>query len=222
MHVIQVLIVDDHAVVRQGIRFLLSQQPDIIVVGEGRDGVQAVALAADLLPDVILLDLLMPNMDGVAAVREIKRITPSTQIIVLTSYYEDDQIFGVIKAGALSYLLKDTDPHDLVAAVRAAALGESILHPMVAARVLREMRQQSPSPLQELTPRELEVLTRIARGRSNAEIAIDLGIGAQTIKTHVSNILSKLHLADRTQAAIYALQQRLVPLTEALEREKEE
>lgn len=219
---IQVLIVDDHAVVRQGIRFLLSQHPDIVVVGEGCDGVQAVTLTADLLPDVVLLDLLMPNMDGVTAVREIKRITPSTQIIVLTSYYEDDQIFGVIKAGALSYLLKDTDPHDLVAAVRAAAHGESILHPMVAARVLREMRQQSASPLQELTPRELEVLTRIARGRSNAEIAIDLGIGVQTIKTHVSNILSKLHLADRTQAAIYALQQRLVPLTEALEREKEE
>jgi NarL family two-component system response regulator LiaR len=217
---IQVLIIDDHAVVRQGIRFLLEQQPDLIVVGEGSDGIQAVALAADLLPDVILLDLLMPNMDGVTAVREIKRITPSTQIIVLTSYYEDDQIFGVIKAGALSYLLKDTSPPDLIAAVRAAARGESILHPMVAARVLREMRQQSQSPLQELTSRELEVLTHIARGHSNSEIAANLGIGAQTVKTHVSNILSKLHLADRTQAAIYALQQRLVPLSDALESEK--
>ncbi|HET8844566.1 MAG TPA: response regulator transcription factor [Ktedonobacteraceae bacterium] len=175
-----------------------------------------------MLPDVILLDLLMPRMDGITAVREIKRITPSVRIIVLTSYSEDDQIFGVIKAGALSYLLKDADPHDLVAAVRAAARGESILHPMVAARVLREMRQQAQSPLQELTPRELEVLAHIARGRSNAEIAIDLGIGAQTIKTHVSNILSKLHLADRTQAAIYALQQRLIPLTDALERDPEE
>lgn len=219
---IQVLIVDDHAIVRQGIRFVLEQQPDIVVVGDGSDGRQAATLAAELLPDVILLDLLMPRMDGITAVREIKRITPSVRIIVLTSYSEDDQIFGVIKAGALSYLLKDADLHDLVAAVRAAARGESILHPMVAARVLREMRQQAQSPLQELTPRELEVLAHIARGRSNAEIAIDLGIGAQTIKTHVSNILSKLHLADRTQAAIYALQQRLIPLTDALERDPEE
>ncbi len=152
---IQILIVDDHAVVRQGIRFLLEQQPDFVVVGEGSNGKQAIKLAADLLPDVMLLDLLMPEMDGVTAVREIKRITPATQIIVLTSYYEDDQIFGVIKSGALSYLLKDTTPHDLVAAVRAAALGESILHPMVAARVLREMKQQSESPMNELTPREL-------------------------------------------------------------------
>ena len=219
---IQVLIVDDHAVVRQGIRFLLEQHPDLIVVGEGSDGAQAVTLAADLLPNVILLDLLMPNMDGVTAVREIKRITPSTQIMVLTSYYEDDQIFGVMKAGALSYLLKDISPPDLIAAVCAAARGESILHPIVAARVLREMRQQLQSSLQELTPRELEVLTHIARGRSNSEIAAGLGIGAQTVKTHVSNILSKLHLADRTQAAIYALQQRLVPLFDALESEKEE
>ncbi|HEY5005360.1 MAG TPA: response regulator transcription factor, partial [Ktedonobacteraceae bacterium] len=130
---IQVLIVDDHAVVRQGIRFLLEQQPDINVIGEGSNGIQAIKLATDLLPDVILLDLLMPEMDGVTAVREIKRITPATQIIVLTSYYEDDQIFGVIKSGALSYLLKDTTPHELVGAVRAAARGESILHPMVAA-----------------------------------------------------------------------------------------
>ena len=219
---IQVLIIDDHALVRQGIRFVLSQQPDITVVGEGSDGEQAIKLAADLLPDVILLDLLMPRVDGVEAVREIKRITPSTQIIVLTSYYEDDQIFGVIKAGALSYVLKDIDPQALVAAVRAAGRRESFLHPMVAARVLREMKQQSHSPLNELTSRELEVLSHLARGRSNAEIAIDLGIGAQTVKTHVANILSKLHLADRTQAAIYALQQRLVPLTDALEREKEE
>ncbi|MBV9257374.1 MAG: response regulator transcription factor [Ktedonobacteraceae bacterium] len=218
---IQVLIVDDHAVVRQGIRFLLEQQPDIVVVGEGSNGAEAIKLAADLLPDVILLDLLMPEMDGVTAVREIKRITPATQIIVLTSYYEDDQIFGVIKSGALSYLLKDTTPSDLVAAVRAASRGESVLHPMVAARVLREMKQQSQSPLNELTPRELEVLMRIARGRSNHEIALDLCIGEQTVKTHVSNILSKLHLADRTQAAIYALQQRLVPLKEALDAEKD-
>jgi NarL family two-component system response regulator LiaR len=215
--VIRVIIVDDHAVVRHGLRFLLEQQPDIEVVGESSDGVEGVALATSLLPDVMLLDLLMPRMDGVAAVREIKRIAPMTQIIILTSYYEDDQIFGVIKAGALSYLLKDTSPQELIAAVRAAARGESILHPMVAARVLREMQQQQQSPLNDLTPRELDVLMLIARGRSNHEIADELSIGEQTVKTHVSNILSKLHLADRTQAAIYALQKRLIPLEDALE-----
>lgn len=211
----RVLIVDDHTVVRQGLRFLLEQQPDITVVGESGDGEQAVTLVSELLPDIVLLDLLMPRMDGVAAVREIKRITPTTKIIILTSYYEDDQIFSVIKAGALSYLLKDTSSQELVAAVRAAGRGESVLHPMVAARVLREMQQQSP--LDELTRRELDVLTLIARGRSNHEIALALSIGEQTVKTHVSNILSKLHLADRTQAAIYALQKRLVPLKEALD-----
>ncbi len=212
--VIRIMIVDDHAVVRQGLRFLLEQQPDITVIGEGDDGEQGVALASNLLPDVILLDLLMPKMDGMTAAREIKRITPTTQIIILTSYYEDDQIFSVIKAGALSYLLKDSGPQEIVAAVRAAARGESTLHPMVAARVLREMQQQSP--LDELTPRELDVLTLLARGRSNHDIAVELSIGEQTVKTHVSNILSKLHLADRTQAAIYALQKRLVPLKDAL------
>ena len=212
---IRILIVDDHAVVRQGLRFLLEQQPDISVIGECGDGEQAVELAGTLLPDVMLLDLLMPKMDGMTAVREIKRITPITQIIILTSYYEDDQIFRVIKAGALSYLLKDSSPQALIAAVRAAARNESTLHPIVAAKVLREMQHQSP--LDDLTPRERDVLILIARGRSNHEIAVELSIGEQTVKTHVSNILSKLHLADRTQAAIYALQKRLVPLKDALD-----
>lgn len=216
---ISVVIVDDHVVVRKGLRLLLEQQPDLTVVGEGGNGEQAIALAATLLPDVVLLDLLMPKMDGVTAVRKIKEITPTTQIIVLTSYYEDDQIFGVIKAGALSYLLKESSPEEVVAAVRAAATGESRLHPMVAARLLREVQQRDRSPLGELTPRELEVLAQIARGRSNQEIATELSVSERTVKTHVSNILSKLHLADRTQAAIYALQQRLVPLKEALENE---
>jgi NarL family two-component system response regulator LiaR len=213
---IRIVLVDDHAVVREGLRFLLEQQPDMKVVGEGKDGAQGIALVTSLLPDVVLLDLLMPRMDGITAVREMKRLTPSTHIIMLTSYYEDDQIFGAIKAGALSYLLKDASPEELVEAVRAAAHGEGILHPQVAAWVLREMQQRSP--LQELTTRELEVLTLIARGRSNAEIATELVIGEGTVKTHVSNILTKLHLADRTQAAIYALQQRLVPLKDALDK----
>src|SRR5581483_6827823 len=188
-------------------RFVLERQLDIAVVGESGDGEQALALVAELVPDVVLLDLLMPKMDGVTAIREIKRLTPGTQIMILTSYYEDDHIFSAIKAGALSYLLKDIGPPDLIAAVRAASRGESVLHPMVATRVLQEMQQKERSPLNDLTPRELEVLTRIARGRSNYEIARELAIGEGTVKMHVSNILSKLHLADRTQAAIYALQQ---------------
>lgn len=214
-----VVLADDHAVVRHGLRFMLEQRPDIQVAGECGDGARAVELVTELLPDVALLDLLMPVMDGIAATREIKRLAPSTQIIILTSYHDDEQIFAAIKAGALSYLLKDSSPQDLVAAVRAAARGESTLHPMVAARVLHEMRQRQATPLNDLTPRELDVLARIARGRSNHEIASELVISEPTVRTHVANILSKLHLADRTQAAIYALQQRLVPLSEALDKD---
>lgn len=219
---IRIVIVDDHPVVRQGLRFLLEQQAEIQVVGEGENGEQAIKLIEEQLPDVLLLDLLMPKMDGITAVREIKRVAPSVQIIILTSYFEDDQIFSVIKAGALSYLLKDTRSQELVAAVRAAARGESVLHPQVAARILREMQKPSQvPPLSDLTPRELEVVTRIAHGRSNHEIALELVISEPTVRTHVANILSKLHLTDRTQAAIYALQQNLVPLKEALDKEEE-
>ncbi len=218
---IRVAIVDDHPIVRQGLRFLLEQQAGIEVVGEGEDGDQALKLVEAELPDVLLLDLLMPKMDGISAVRAIKRVAPSVQIMILTSYFEDDQIFAVIKAGALSYLLKDTRPQGLVAAVRAAARGESVLHPQVAARILGEMQQPGQVLLDELTPRELEVLTHLAHGRSNHEIAVELILGEQTVKTHVSNILSKLQLADCTQAAIYALQQRLVPLDDALRKLQE-
>ncbi len=216
---IRIVIVDDHPVVRQGLRFLLEQQAEIQVVGEGENGEQALKLIEEHLPDVLLLDLLMPKMDGITAVREIKRVAPSVRIIILTSYFEDDQIFSVIKAGALSYLLKDTSSQELVAAVQAAARGESVLHPQVAARILREMQQPSQVPLNDLTPRELEVIARIAHGRSNHEIALELVISEPTVRTHVANILSKLHLTDRTQAAIYALQQNLVPLKEALDKE---
>lgn len=217
---IRVVLADDHAVVRQGLRFMLEQRSDIQVVGACGDGARAVELVAELLPQVALLDLLMPTMDGVAATREIKRLAPTTQVIILTSYHEDEHIFNAIKAGALSYLLKDSSPRDLVEAVRAASRGESKLHPMVAARLLSEMQQPQPAPLNDLTPRELEILTRIARGRSNHEIATELVISEPTVRTHVSNILSKLHLADRTQAAIYALQQNLVPLKSALDQEE--
>jgi NarL family two-component system response regulator LiaR len=209
---VRVVIVDDHQVVRQGLRLVLEQRPDLDVVGEGADGDQAIALATDLVPDVLLLDLLMPGMDAIAALREIKRLSPTTQVIVLTSSTEEEPIFRAITAGALSYLLKDASPEELVRAVRVAPRGESVLHPTVAARVLRDVRRRQESPWRDLTPRELEVLGHIARGRSNAEIARELVLSEPTVRTHVANILSKLQLADRTQAAIYALRQRLVPL----------
>lgn len=211
---IRIAIADDHAVVRQGLRFMLEAQPDMEVVGEGADGGAAIALAVESLPDVLLLDLLMPATDAPAVIREIKRLAPTTRIMVLTSYYDDDRIFPAIQAGALSYLLKDTSPPDLIAAIRAAARGESTLHPLVATRLLRDMRRQAVAPAHDLTPREVEVLTHIAHGQSNQEIARELVIGEGTVKMHVSNILAKLHLADRTQAAIYALRQRMVPLDE--------
>lgn len=217
---IRVVIVDDHTVVRQGLRFMLEQRAEVEVVGEGSDGEQAIALAGELVPDVLLLDLLMPKLDGITAIRTIKRLTPTTQIIILTSYYEDDQIFNAIKAGALSYLLKDVSAHDLVEAVCKAARGESVLHPLVAARVLQEISRREHASLRDLTPRELEVLTHLARGRSNQEIARILVISEPTVRTHLANILSKLHLADRTQAAIYALQHQVVPLSDALEDER--
>ncbi len=217
---ISVVIIDDHAVVRQGLRSMLESQADIAIVGEGGDGERAIAVATELLPDVLLLDLLMPKMDGITAIREIKRLTPTTQIIVLTSYYEDDYVFHAMKAGALSYLLKDCSPQELIAAVHAAAQGESRLHPMVAMRILQELHQRGQSLLHDLTTREREVLTLLARGRSNYEIAAELVISEGTTKKYVSNILLKLHLADRTQAAIYALQQRLVPLKDALDKEE--
>lgn len=202
---IRVLIVDDHAVVRQGLRFWLAQQPDLTVVGEGEDGEQAVSLAAEIQPEVVLLDLLLPKLGGSAAIAEIKRVAPKAQVVVLTSYHDDERIFSAIKAGALSYLLKDATPQELVLAVRLAARGESSLHPQVATRLLHAMRDEAAPP-DALTPRELEVLAAIARGRTNRAIAAELVISEQTVKTHVSSILAKLHLAHRTQAAIYALQ----------------
>ena len=215
---IRVLIVDDHTVVRQGLRFLLQQEPDIEIVGEAEDGGQAIAMVRDQVPAVVLLDLLMPNTDGLTALREIKRISPATQVVILTSHQGDDQLFEAIKAGAVSYLLKTAGVDSVVDSVRAAARGESVLDPSVAAKVLQEMRRRRDrDPVDQLSPREIEVLTALARGRSNKEIAKELSIGEETVKTHVSNILSKLHLADRTQAAIFGLQQRLVRLDDALE-----
>lgn len=209
---IRVLIVDDHAVVRYGLRYMLEQHLEFEVVGECEDGEQAVARAAELVPDVVLLDLLMPKLSGVQTIRELKRLVPNTRIVVLTSYYEDSLIYEAIKAGALSYLLKEAGPIELVEAIRAATRNEGRLHPKVAMHLLHEMREQRESALNDLTVREMEVLTHIARGQSNAAIAADLAISEPTVRMHVANILTKLHLADRTQAAIFALQKRIVPL----------
>ncbi len=213
---ITVIIVDDHAVVRQGVRAFLETQPDIQVVGEASSGEAVLPLVMREAPDVVLMDLVMPGMNGVEATREVKRLSPRTQIIVLTSYHEDEHIFPAIQAGALSYLLKDVAPEALADAVRRAARGEAVLHPRVAARLIQELHAAQgnlaglPSAFADLTARELEVLRLIAQGLSNAEIAERLVISERTVKSHVSNILSKLHLADRTQAAVYAWQKGLM------------
>ena len=205
---ITILIVDDHQMVRQGVRAFLETQPDLQVVAEAQSGDEAVRLIAQHIPDVVLLDLVMPGgMDGVEVTRLVKNASPRTQIVVLTSYHEDEHIFPAIRAGALSYILKDIGPEDLGEVVRKAAQGEAVLHPRVAARVIHEVqgaRSEYANPFTELTDRELKVLRLMADGLSNAEIADQLVISEKTVKAHVSNILGKLHLADRTQAAVYA------------------
>ncbi|MFQ6058036.1 MAG: response regulator [Anaerolineae bacterium] len=209
---IRVLVVDDHAMVRQGLRTFLDLREDIEVVGEAANGTEAVDQVRQLLPDVVLMDLVMPGMDGIEATRRIRAISPNTRVIVLTSFAEDEKVFPSIKAGALGYLLKDVSPADLIKAIQAAHRGEAQLHPEIARKLMDEFSARAREPLpEELTARELEVLCLIARGRSNREIAQELVISEKTVKTHVSNILSKLHLADRTQAAIYALKEGLVP-----------
>lgn len=210
---ITVLIVDDHKVVRQGVHAFLETQPDITVVGEAESGKAGVHLATAHAPDVVLMDLVMPGMDGVEATRLVKQASPRTQVIVLTSYHQDEHIFPAIRAGALSYLLKDVGPEELADAVRKAARGEAVLHPRVAARVVQELHgahQDTPNAFSELSDRELDVLRLIADGLSNAGIAERLVISEKTVKSHVSNILSKLHLADRTQAAVYAWREGVV------------
>jgi NarL family two-component system response regulator LiaR len=210
---ITVLLVDDHAVVRQGVRTFLETQADLSVMGEAGSGEEAVRLAAQYVPDVILMDLIMPDMDGVEATRKVKQVSPRSQVVVLTSYHEDEHIFPALKAGALSYVLKDLSAEELADAVRKAAMGEAVLHPRVASRVIKELqglRSDKVNPFTELSERELEVLKLIADGMSNAEMAAKLVLSEKTIKGHVSNILSKLHLADRTQAAVYAWREGVV------------
>lgn len=209
---IRVLIADDHPVVRQGLRGFLETYADITVIAEADNGAQAVALALEHVPDVILMDLLMPEMDGVEAIEQVVAASPATRIIVLTSYTEDEYLLPAMRAGAMGYQLKDADPEDLVSAIRAAARGQTTLHPSVAARLVRGVDHPGEDSLADLSERELDVLRLIARGMSNKEIAKELVISEGTVKSHVSNILSKLHLAHRTQAALYALKRRLVPL----------
>ena len=211
---ITVLLVDDHALVRQGVRAFLETQGDIAVVAEAGSGEEAVRLAAEHAPDVALVDLIMPGMDGVEATRRLKARSPRTNVVVLTSYHDDEHVFPAIQAGALSYILKEVGPNELADAVRKAASGEAVLHPRVAARVVRELhgarRELEPNVFHDLSERELEVLKLIAEGLSNAEISGRLFISEKTTKNHVSNILGKLHLADRTQAAVYAWRQGVV------------
>jgi NarL family two-component system response regulator LiaR len=213
-HSVRVLVADDHAVVRQGIRALLATEADIEVVGEAENGREAVAETERLQPDVILMDLVMPEIDGIEAIRRITARQPEARILVLTSFAADDKVFPAIKAGALGYLLKDSGPEELVGAIHQVHRGESSLHPAIARKLLQELShpaERPPTP-EPLTEREVEVLKLVARGRSNQEIAEQLVISEATARTHVSNILRKLHLASRTQAALYALREGLASL----------
>jgi NarL family two-component system response regulator LiaR len=214
---IRVLIVDDHAIVRRGIRALLATEEGIEVAGEAQDGQEALERIRALRPDVILLDLLMPTMDGIEVTRRVIAEDPQARILVLTSFAADDKVFPAIKAGASGYLLKDTGPRELVRAIRQVHRGESSLSPAIARKVLQELSRPSDRPLtpEPLTEREVEVLQVVARGKSNQEIAEELVISEATVRTHVSNILGKLHLASRTQAALYALREGLASLDDA-------
>lgn len=212
---IRIFITDDHAVVRHGLRGYLETEPGFVVVGEAASGEEAIKLVPDLVPDVVLMDLVMPGCGGIEATREIRRLSPETRVIVLTSYTDEEMALPALKAGALSYLLKDIAPHELVQAIKAARRNEAVLHPAVAAKLVQELSTPKTGiegGLADLTPRETDVLKLIAQGYSNKEIGDKLFIGERTVKTHVSNILGKLHLGDRTQAAIYALRHKLVPL----------
>ena len=210
---IRVLLADDHAVVRQGLRTFLDLQEDIEVVAEAGDGEIAVDAAQRTDPDVILLDLVMPRLDGVGALKRLRGTR--ARVIVLTSFGDDDKLFAALRAGAAGYLLKDVEPAELVRSIRSAADGNAPLSPAIATRVVEEIAHGggAPAVVDDLTPRERDVLILIARGRSNKVIALELGVAEKTVKTHVSHILGKLDLTDRTQAALYAVRHGLVPGT---------
>lgn len=211
---IRVLVADDHAVVRQGLRTFLDLQGEVEVVGEAADGEQAVAEAERLRPDVVLMDLVMPRLDGIGAIRRIRELAPDTRVLVLTSFLDDDKLMPAVRAGAAGYLLKDVQPQELLAAIRTVHGGEALLSPAVTTRLMEGLAQQGEGqtlpPGEGLTPREREVLVLVARGYANKRIALELGVAEKTVKTHVSNILAKLGLSDRTQAALFAVREGLV------------
>jgi NarL family two-component system response regulator LiaR len=201
---IRVLVADDHAVVRQGLRTFLELQDDIEVVADVADGQQALEAVAEYEPDVVLMDLVLPVVDGVEAIRRITAERPRTRVVALTSFLDDDKLFPAVRAGAAGYLLKDVEPQELVRAIRTVYGGEALLHPAVAARLMEEVAAEQAEP-DPLTPREREVVELISRGRSNKRIALELGISEKTVKAHVSNVLAKLGLSDRTQVAMHAV-----------------
>jgi NarL family two-component system response regulator LiaR len=211
---IRILIVDDHAVVREGLRSFIQIQSDMAVVGDAADGFEAVEKALALNPDVILLDIVMPRLDGVGTIKKLNEEGSTARILVITSFAEDEQIFPAIKAGALGYLLKDSKPQELVQAIRDVSRGEPYLHPAVARKLMDELSREPDLPPTEepLTERELEVLSLIAQGYSNREIGEQLNLSERTVGKYASNILAKLHLANRTQAALYALRKGIVDL----------
>ncbi|MCH7699321.1 MAG: response regulator transcription factor [Chloroflexi bacterium] len=211
---IRVLIVDDHAVVRQGLKAFLRAQDGIEFVGEAENGEEAIERARELEPDVIMMDLVMPGMDGVETMRKLSELGSEARVIVLTSFAEDDQVIAAVKAGAAGYLLKDVRPDELASAIRTVHGGDALLHPSVASKLMSKVADAGSGETKPdaLTVRELDVLKDIAGGMSNKEIAADLGVAEKTVKTHVSSILRKLQLADRTQAALYAVRERIVDL----------
>ena len=214
--VIRVMIADDQGIVRKGISALLATEPGIVVVEEAGDGRAAVERALAVKPDVILMDLMMPVMDGIEATRQITKALTGTRVLVLTSFAANDQVFPAIKAGALGYLLKDSSPEELVEAIRQVYRGEAWLHPTIARKVMQELAKPAAQPAEgspdDLTEREMDVLKLLTQGQSNKEIAERLVVSEATVRTHVSNILNKLHLASRTQAALYALRQGIISL----------
>ncbi len=206
---IKIIIVDDHSVVRQGLRMFLGLDPELQVIGEARDGAEAVRLVHEIHPDIVLMDLLMPEMDGLTATTIIRREAPDTEVIALTSVMEDSSVVDAVRAGAIGYLLKDTESFELCRAIKAAAAGQVQMSPQVLTRLMREVRTPEKG-LEPLTDRETDVLKLLAEGRSNKEISKILNIGEQTVKTHVSRILDKLSVPSRTQAALFAIRTGLV------------
>jgi NarL family two-component system response regulator LiaR len=212
---IRILIADDHQLVRQGLIALLSVKPGIEVVGQAADGAEAIDLSHSLRPDIILLDLLMPNKDGIEATQEIKAEDPDARILIITSFAEDENVYQAIKAGALGYLMKDSSPQELMQAIHDVCAGRLSLHPNIASKLIEELNQPTETKPTEdpLTEREVAVLKLVAKGRSNQKIAEELVVSERTVGAHVSNILSKLHLANRTQAALFALRTGLTDLS---------